>query len=143
MRPTPLFKKMRKIAAKSTETLKTGKSVKKAVKNLDQSKKVTKIYIFAKNIHFCKKYTFLQKIYIFAKKNNIFKIFQKIRNHSNFYQGLDFCTTFEPLNDFFKRRASYNFKAKEFRKCRAFEFFPLLTKLSFKSTLEFRDLKKY
>ena len=113
MRPTPLFKKMRKIAAKSTETLKTGKSVKKAVKNIEQS------------------------------KINIFKIFQKIRNHSNFYQGLDFCTTFEPLNDFFKRRASYNFKAKEFRKCRAFEFFPLLTKLSFKSTLEFRDLKKY
>jgi len=27
------------------------------------------------------------------------------------YKGQDFCRKFDPLNDFFKRRASYHFKA--------------------------------
>jgi len=33
------------------------------------------------------------------------------------------CTNFDPLNDFFKRRASYHFKGYKFRNLRAFEFF--------------------
>ena len=49
---------------------------------------------------------------------------------------------FDPLNVFFfKRRATYHFKVYEFRNLRAFDFFKLLTKVSFKSNLEFRNLK--
>ena len=40
-----------------------------------------------------------------------------------FSKGADFCTKFVSLNDFFKRRASYHFKAYEFRNLNAFEFF--------------------
>ena len=38
------------------------------------------------------------------------------RKDAVFYQGPNFCTKFDPLNDFFKRRTSYHFKAKEFTK---------------------------
>ena len=33
-----------------------------------------------------------------------------------------FCTKFDAINDFFKRRAPDHFKAQEFRNLQAFEF---------------------
>ena len=48
---------------------------------------------------------------------------------------------FHPLNDFFKRRASYHFNAQEFRKSARIRVFKLFTNLSFKSNLELRNLK--
>ena len=43
--------------------------------------------------------------------------------------------TFGGLNYFFKRRASYGFKALELRNLIAFEFFHLLNKTIFNATL--------
>jgi len=40
-----------------------------------------------------------------------------------FYDGHNFCTKFDPLHNFFKRRASYHFKAYEFRNLQASDFF--------------------
>ena len=40
-----------------------------------------------------------------------------------FNKSQDFCTKFELLNDFFKRRTSNHFQAEEFRNMRAFELF--------------------
>ena len=53
-----------------------------------------------------------------------------------FYKGPNFCTKFDPINDFFKRRTSYYFKALEFRNLQAFEFFQLLNKNMFNGTLQ-------
>ena len=47
-----------------------------------------------------------------------------------------FGSEFSPLNYFFKRRASYHFKAYQFRNLCAFEFFQLLNKNIFKGTLK-------
>jgi len=46
-----------------------------------------------------------------------------------------------PLNDFFQTTSLFFFKEKEFRNMRAFELFKLLTKLSFKSNVDFRNEK--
>ena len=53
----------------------------------------------------------------------------------------NFCTTFDSLHIFFKRRASYRFKGYEFRNLQAFEFFLIVDEISFKSNLEFRNVK--
>ena len=46
------------------------------------------------------------------------------------------------LNYFFKRRASYHFKAWKLRNLRAFEFFQLLTKFAFKLELQILKMSK-
>mgnify|MGYP006945105279 CR=1 FL=1 len=46
----------------------------------------------------------------------------------------DLCTKYEPIN--FVRRASYHFKASEFRSLRVFDFYQFLTKNNFKRTLK-------
>jgi len=40
-----------------------------------------------------------------------------------FWKAPNLCTKFDPLNNFFKRRALYYFKAWEFRNMQAFEYF--------------------
>ena len=71
----------------------------------------------------------------FGKKNIVFEKFFQTFNFSKkirikcghpegvlrrFFNGQDLRTKFNRLNDFFKRRASYHFKAQEFRNLRAF-----------------------
>ena len=52
------------------------------------------------------------------------------------YKGSNFCTQFHRLNNFFKRRSSYHYKAEEFRNMHAFEFFQLLNKNMINGTLK-------
>jgi len=61
-----------------------------------------------------------------------------MENINNFLVGP---TKFGPRNYLFKGQASYHFIAWEFRNLRAFDFFQLLPKLSFKSNLELRNSK--
>ena len=57
-----------------------------------------------------------------------------------FWKGPNLCPKFDPLNNFFKRRASYNFKAYEFRNLQAFDFVQLLNTNMFNGTLKIRFL---
>jgi len=56
-----------------------------------------------------KKYYFLDHSEFFFNKWNRDTIIAF--RWKRFLEGSGFCTKFDPLNDFFKRRVSYNFKA--------------------------------
>ena len=46
------------------------------------------------------------KFQLFFQKKFIYNKYDAV-----FYKGPNLCTKFDPLNDFFKQRASYHFKA--------------------------------
>jgi len=86
------------------------------------------------------------EIFVFGHKiqemSQIMSILRISKNKIDFSEsfknrpGTDFCRKISRELFFFERRASYHFKAQT--NLRTFLFFQLLTKLSFKSTLEFR-----
>jgi len=53
-----------------------------------------------------------------------------------FYKGPNFCTKFDPLNDFSIRRSLYHLKAEECKNLQAFEYFQFLNKNMLNGTIK-------
>ena len=73
-------------------------------------------------------YALNQVIMFGAKKSFTFGEFFYAKFLRHFYWTPDFCTKFEPREEFSVRRSSYHFKAQKFRNLRAFDFFQLSNK---------------